>query len=43
MKGFDMRTPQQLAALTAPLVGRDGDRVQAWQDTPWAFALSFNR
>jgi len=35
--------PYQRAALAAPLVGREHERVQAWREPPWALGLSFNR
>lgn len=38
-----MKTIQQRAALTAPLIGREGERVIAWPDSPYTCALSFNR
>jgi hypothetical protein len=38
-----MRTMIQQAALAAPLIGREGDHVQAWADAPWTLGLSFNR
>jgi len=37
------RSDLQRAALSAPLVGRERERVQIWQSPPWTVALSFNR
>lgn len=36
-------TDDQWRAFSSPLIGRESESVSAWQQFPWAFALTFNR